>query len=147
MISEISGLEISTPLARTFILQDAVFSPSLVFAVIELSPSVIAVTIPCSSTDTTLLSLELHVTLLSVAVLGSIITFNCKCSPATILASVSSSETPVTLIILSVTVTRHFAVFLPLSAVTVMILSPKSTAETIPVSSTDAILGALELHV
>lgn len=103
--SETSGLEISTPLPRTVILHDAVLSPSLVVAVIVVLPSVIAVTTPFPSTDATLLSLDSHVTVLSVAVLGTMIASNCKLSPATKISSVSLSETPVTLIILSVTVT------------------------------------------
>ena len=54
---------------------------------------------------------------------------------------------PVTFTILSTIVTLHVAVFLPLSAVTVMVDSPGSMAVTNPVSSIDATSGALELQI
>ena len=115
-------------------------SPSSVVALIVTFPSAIAVTLPVASTDAILLSLELHATTLFVAFSGATVASSTKSSPTTIVVTVGLIDTPVTLTILSTTVTLQVAVFLPVSAVAVTTASPGFTAVTI------ATPGVLEVH-
>ena len=125
-------------LAETVIEHDVSLFPSVVVTVIFTVPGATAVTFPALSTVATFSSELVHFTDLSEASSGLTVAFNWADSPSVSSISVLSRVTPVTLIVLEVTVTEQVAVLEPSVVVTVMVAEPALTAVTFPLLSTVA---------
>jgi len=87
---------LDAPDAPTVTVQVAVFSPSVVFAVMTALPADLAVTRPSEETDATVSALDDQVTLLSVALVGLTAASSCAVSPTVRVTLVLSRLTPVT---------------------------------------------------
>ena len=125
--------------------QVAVLSPAL--AVIVAVPALTAVTLPLPSTVATLLSEDVHVTFLSVALSGATVALSFWLSPSTMLISVLSMVMPVTGTVLAATVTEHVAVLDPSEEVTVIVAEPAFTAVTLPLPSTVATVASEDFQL
>ena len=88
-------MKLSAGFSLTVTTQVAVKPPSTVVTVISASPTVTAVTLP-SATVATPSSLEVQVTLLSVAFSGSTVAVRLALSPSVRASSAASRLTPVT---------------------------------------------------
>jgi hypothetical protein len=111
--------------------QVAVWLPLVVVTLMFATPADSAVTTPLLLTEATAALSLLHVTVVIVALAGSIVRVNVSVAPTLRLVDVLFSVTPVTLM-MGVTVTVHCAVWLPSSVVTVMTAVPADTALTKP---------------
>ena len=121
--------------------QVAVLSPAL--AVIVTLPTLIALTTPLLSTVAMLASDVDHVTVLSVALLGSTVAFKVVISPSSSSTLVLSREIPLTST--GLTVTSQVAVLSP--ALAVILTLPTLIALTTPLLSTVAMLASDVDHV
>lgn len=125
----------------------AVFPPSSVVAVMTAVPTFTADTFPLESTVATL-ELELvHVTFLFVAFDGVTVAVNLSVPPISKDSDVLFNETPVTAIVLALTVTAQVAFLLPSLVVTVIVAVPAAFAVTTPEDETAAIEVLLDVHV
>ena len=128
-----------TYLAFTVTSQTAVFEPSVVFTVIVTFPGLRAETVPSEVTVATASSEDDHFTDLSVASSGDTEALITTVSPSVSSRLFLSTVTPVTLIVLEVTVTEQVAVLEPSTVVTVIVAEPAFTAVTLPLLSTEAV--------
>jgi len=133
----------------TITVQVAVFLPSSVVTVIVAVPDETAVTTPPITVATAGL-LEVHVTVLLVALPGATVAVRVSVFPGDILVLGLFNDTPVTGTVTkspAVTVTVQVAVLLPSAVVTVIVAVPAALAVTVPLVSTAATAGLLEVHV
>src|SRR5699024_4217177 len=86
-------------------------------------------------------------TVLSLAFAGATVAVNCCVPSISSVAVLGSTVTPVTAIVLAVTVNAHLAVLLPSLVVTVMSALPALTAVTLPLLSTVAIAASDDANV
>ena len=120
--------------------------PLEVFAVIVAVPSATAVTVP-PDTFATLSLLDVHVTVLSVALDGETVAVSVPVLPVVRVRLVGEIVTPVASIILSFFVTVTFTVaVLPLLVVAVIVAVPMETPLMIP-PDTVATLSLLDVHL
>ena len=125
----------------------AVFPPSSVVAVMTAVPTFTADTFPLESTVATL-ELELvHVTFLFVAFDGVTVAVNLSVPPISKDSDVLFNETPVTAIVLALTVTAQVAFLLPSVVVTVTVAVPAAFAVTTPEEETVATVVLLDDQV
>ena len=124
--------------------QVAVKLPSAVVTVMAALPFATAVTTPLASTVATPGASELQLTVWFVAVAGATVAVRLDVPPGFSVRVVRFRVTPVTGVL---TVTAQVAVLPPSAVVTVMVALPFATAVTLPVWSTVATLGALELQL
>lgn len=117
--------------------------PLAVVAVMVAVPAATAFTLPVLSTVATAASLEVQVTVLSVASSGETVGVKVSEQPTARLSSSLLSDIPVTGI---VTVTEQVADS-PFEVVAVIVAVPALTAVTIPSEDTDAIVASLEVHL
>ena len=127
--------------------QVAVFPPSFVVTVIVAVPAAFAITAPLEDTVATVVLLDFHVTVLSVAFDGVIVAVKVCVSPTVIDSDVLSRLTPVTDTVAAFTVTAHVAVLAPSFVLTVIVAEPAAFAVTTPEEDTVATEVLLEDQV
>ena len=115
--------------------------------VIMAVPGRLALIVPCESTETIFGLLVRHLSCLSVALFGVMLTFKCDEFLARINTLSSPKLTPVTLTIGEVTVTLILAVCPPSFVRTVIVAVPGLWAVTLPFELTVATVKLFELHV
>ena len=142
VLSRLTPVTATSPLS-TVTLQVAVLPPSLVLTVMVAVPGLPARISPLS-TATTGGSLDVQVTLLSVAFAGVTVAVRVAFSPDFRVSSVLSRLMPVTATVLALTVMVTVAVNPPSLVLTVMVAVPGATAVTIPVLDTVATEVSLE---
>lgn len=140
-------LETDTVAALTETEHVAFFAPSDVVQVIVADPAALAVTVPSDPTVATDVLLEVHVTLVLVALLGETVGVRRYVSPAVNDNDVGETETPVTATVAFVTVTVQVAVLPPSSVRTVIVAEPAAFAVTTPLDETVATVVLLDDHV
>ena len=129
----------------TVILAVAFLDPVLVVQVIVVVPAAFAVTLPVLDTVATLVLLDFHVTVLSVALLGATVAVNWSVLPFRIDALVLFKETFVGTIWVTVTLKETFSLGSVLFA-TVIVNVPAFLPVTTPLVLTVAILVSLDVH-
>ena len=127
--------------------QVAVLLPSTEVAVMVAVPAAMAVTKPEELTLATFVSLDVHVTFLSVASAGETVAVSWKVPPAVSDSALELSETPVTETVAVWTVMVQVAVLLPSTEVAVIVAVPAAMAVTKPDELTLATDVLLLVHV
>jgi len=120
--------------------------PSVVLTVIVAEPTDLAVTSPVDETVATDSALDDHVTDLSVAFSGVTVAVSVRVSPSSIDKENSLRLTPVTEIVLDLTVTEQVAVLPPSFVFTVIVAEPADLAITSPADETVATDSSLEVQ-
>jgi cytochrome b561 len=136
-----------TTLALTVTVQESVYPPSTVVTVIAANPALTPVTKPLFDTVATAVLLLLHVTFLFVALVGIIVGKRVSVPLTSMTVLALFNDTPVTLILLVLTVTVQEAVLPPSEVVTIMVAIPALTPVTKPLFDTVATAVLLLLHV
>ena len=133
--------------ACTVTVHVAFFPPSFVVTVIVAEPVAFAVTTPEDDTVATEVLFEDQVTDLLVALEGVTVATKDCVSPTVMVKLVLSRLTPVTAIVLALTVTAQVAVLEPSDVFTVIVVEPAVFAATTPAEETDATDELLDVHV